>query len=82
MCQTEKDWCPGSKLQVLDLGHPSLYCIVYDRTHAYLLGKSPDPVTMNLLPVVVPAFDHTANVVSVLLVVRSDVRGVAEAAHG
>ncbi|KAF8173759.1 hypothetical protein K438DRAFT_1849927 [Mycena galopus ATCC 62051] len=27
-----KDWHPGSKGQVLDLVHPSLYCIVYGRT--------------------------------------------------
>ncbi|KAJ7725100.1 hypothetical protein B0H16DRAFT_1665936 [Mycena metata] len=27
-----KDWHPGSNGQVLDLVHPSLYCIVYDRT--------------------------------------------------
>ncbi|KAJ7367659.1 hypothetical protein DFH08DRAFT_829051 [Mycena albidolilacea] len=28
-----KDWHPGSNGQVLDLVHPSLYCIVYGRTH-------------------------------------------------
>ncbi|KAF7330975.1 hypothetical protein MVEN_02437600 [Mycena venus] len=27
-----KDWHPGSNRQVLDLVHPSLYCIVYGRT--------------------------------------------------
>jgi hypothetical protein len=27
-----KDWHPGSNSQVLDLFHPSLYCIVYGRT--------------------------------------------------
>ncbi|KAK7053815.1 hypothetical protein R3P38DRAFT_2852317 [Favolaschia claudopus] len=27
-----KDWHPGSNGQVLDLVHPSLYCIVYERT--------------------------------------------------
>ncbi|KAJ6516508.1 hypothetical protein C8R45DRAFT_890199 [Mycena sanguinolenta] len=27
-----KDWHPGSNGQVLDLVHPSLYCVVYDRT--------------------------------------------------
>ncbi|KAJ6474162.1 hypothetical protein C8R45DRAFT_935569 [Mycena sanguinolenta] len=32
---SEKDWHPGSNEQVLDLVHPSLYCIVYGRTHAY-----------------------------------------------
>ncbi|KAJ6463040.1 hypothetical protein C8R47DRAFT_1157873, partial [Mycena vitilis] len=30
-----KDWHPGSKGQVLDLVHPSLYCITYGRTHCY-----------------------------------------------
>ncbi|KAJ7863870.1 hypothetical protein B0H13DRAFT_2070038 [Mycena leptocephala] len=33
------DWHPGSNGKVLDLVHPSLYCIVYGRTHAYLPGK-------------------------------------------
>ncbi|KAK7061191.1 hypothetical protein R3P38DRAFT_2828031 [Favolaschia claudopus] len=28
-----KDWHPSSNDQVLDLVHPSLYCIVYGRTH-------------------------------------------------
>ncbi|KAK0449694.1 uncharacterized protein EV420DRAFT_1565390 [Desarmillaria tabescens] len=28
----EKDWHPRANEQVLDLVHPSLYCIVYDRT--------------------------------------------------
>ncbi|KAJ6548599.1 hypothetical protein B0H19DRAFT_1221043 [Mycena capillaripes] len=32
---SKRDWHPGSSEQVLDLVHPSLYCIVYDRTHAY-----------------------------------------------
>ncbi|KAF8192397.1 hypothetical protein K438DRAFT_1762395 [Mycena galopus ATCC 62051] len=35
----EMDWHPGSDGKVLDLVHPSLYCIVYGRTHAYLSGK-------------------------------------------
>ncbi|KAJ7210549.1 hypothetical protein GGX14DRAFT_626067 [Mycena pura] len=35
----KKDWHPGSNGQVLDLVHPSLYCVVYSRTHAYLPGK-------------------------------------------
>ncbi|KAJ7240411.1 hypothetical protein B0H12DRAFT_1134812 [Mycena haematopus] len=35
----EKDWHPGSDEKVLDLVHPSLYCVVYGRTHAYLPGK-------------------------------------------
>ncbi|KAJ6583180.1 hypothetical protein B0H10DRAFT_2097775 [Mycena sp. CBHHK59/15] len=33
-----KDWHPGSNGQVLDLVHPSLYCISYNRTHC--LGPS------------------------------------------
>ncbi|KAJ7496774.1 hypothetical protein FB451DRAFT_203127 [Mycena latifolia] len=32
----EKDWHPGSDRQVLDLVHPSLYCVVYGRTRAFL----------------------------------------------
>ncbi|KAI5828682.1 hypothetical protein K523DRAFT_306630 [Schizophyllum commune Tattone D] len=34
----QKDWHPGSDGQVLDLVHPSLYPLVYERT----LGKQPD----------------------------------------
>ncbi|KAJ7982965.1 hypothetical protein DFH06DRAFT_1466913, partial [Mycena polygramma] len=30
--EDSKDWHPGSNGQVLDLVHPSLYCVVYDRT--------------------------------------------------
>ncbi|KAF7328873.1 hypothetical protein MVEN_02517000 [Mycena venus] len=45
----EKDWHPGSNKQVLDLVHPSLYCVVYGRTHAYLPGKPHIPA--NFLPV-------------------------------
>ncbi|KAJ7666878.1 hypothetical protein DFH06DRAFT_1184939 [Mycena polygramma] len=48
----EKDWHPGSNSQVLDLVHPSLYCVVYDRTHAYLPGKP--RVAANFLPVAGP----------------------------
>ncbi|KAJ6632478.1 hypothetical protein B0H10DRAFT_1977475 [Mycena sp. CBHHK59/15] len=48
--EEEKDWHPGSNGQVLDLVHPSLYCIVYGRTHAHLPDK---PRTQdNFLPVV------------------------------
>jgi hypothetical protein len=50
----EKDWHPGSNGQILDLVHPSLYCIVYGRTHAYLRDKPRVPA--NLLPVAVPTF--------------------------
>ncbi|KAJ6632481.1 hypothetical protein B0H10DRAFT_1977500 [Mycena sp. CBHHK59/15] len=50
--EEEKDWHPGSNDQVLDLVHPSLYCIVYARTHAYLPDKPRIPE--NLLPVVSP----------------------------
>ncbi|KIY45725.1 hypothetical protein FISHEDRAFT_48822, partial [Fistulina hepatica ATCC 64428] len=32
--ESEKDWHPGSNYQVLDLVHPSLYCIVYGVTRA------------------------------------------------
>ncbi|KAJ7764885.1 hypothetical protein B0H16DRAFT_1526075 [Mycena metata] len=53
----QKDWHPGSNGQVLDLVHPSLYCTVYGRTHAYLPGK---PRTAdNFLPVCKPEGDQT-----------------------
>ncbi|KAJ7119523.1 hypothetical protein C8R44DRAFT_788312 [Mycena epipterygia] len=48
----EKDWHPGSNGQVLDLVHPSLYCVVYGRTHAYLPGKPRN--ASNFLPVLPP----------------------------
>ncbi|KAF7342828.1 hypothetical protein MSAN_01998800 [Mycena sanguinolenta] len=48
---SQRDWHPGSNEQVLDLVHPSLYCIVYGRTHAYDPHKP-----ANFLPVVVPTF--------------------------
>jgi hypothetical protein len=54
--QTKKDWHPGSNGQVLDLVHPSLYCIVYGRTHAYLPAQPRVPD--NLLPVVAPSFEE------------------------
>ncbi|KAJ7747678.1 hypothetical protein DFH07DRAFT_869429 [Mycena maculata] len=50
--ETEEDWHPGSDNQVLDLVHPSLYCIVYGRTHAYLPGKP--RTAANFLPVHAP----------------------------
>ncbi|KAJ7119673.1 hypothetical protein C8R44DRAFT_878079 [Mycena epipterygia] len=53
--ENEKDWHPGSNGQVLDLVHPSLYCVVYGRTHAYLPDKPRVPE--HLLPVVVPTFE-------------------------
>ncbi|KAJ6542721.1 hypothetical protein B0H19DRAFT_1171611 [Mycena capillaripes] len=45
----KKDWHPGSNGQVLDLVHPSLYCVVYGRTHAYIPGKP--RVAANFVPV-------------------------------
>ncbi|KAJ7495991.1 hypothetical protein B0H11DRAFT_2001444 [Mycena galericulata] len=50
--ETKKDWHPGSNGQVLDLVHPSLYCVVYGRTHAYLPGKP--RIASNFLPVHAP----------------------------
>ncbi|KAJ7213224.1 hypothetical protein B0H12DRAFT_1156087 [Mycena haematopus] len=39
-----KDWHPGSNEQVLDLVHPSLYCIVYGRTcSSDLTSPKPPP---------------------------------------
>ncbi|KAJ7854857.1 hypothetical protein B0H13DRAFT_2673278 [Mycena leptocephala] len=41
-----KDWHPGSNGQVLDLVHPSLYCIVYGQTfHTDLMFPKPPPYT-------------------------------------
>ncbi|KAF7291522.1 hypothetical protein MKEN_01486800 [Mycena kentingensis (nom. inval.)] len=51
----KKDWHPGSNGQVLDLIHPSLYCVVYNRTHAYLPGKP--RISENFLPVEAPKLD-------------------------
>ncbi|KAJ6558159.1 hypothetical protein B0H19DRAFT_1150150 [Mycena capillaripes] len=55
----QKDWHPGSNKQVLDLVHPSLYCVVYGRTHAYLPGKP--RVAANFLPVHPPVFESSAD---------------------
>ncbi|KAJ7729113.1 hypothetical protein B0H14DRAFT_3518369 [Mycena olivaceomarginata] len=55
-----RDWHPGSNEQDLDLVHPSLYCIVYDRTHAYDPHKPRVPA--NFLPVVVPTFGDNDSV--------------------
>ncbi|KAJ7139968.1 hypothetical protein C8R43DRAFT_1018437 [Mycena crocata] len=51
--EAQKDWHPGSNGQVLDLVHPSLYCLVYARTRAYLPDKL--RVAEDLLPVIVPS---------------------------
>ncbi|KAJ7771992.1 hypothetical protein DFH07DRAFT_913748 [Mycena maculata] len=48
-----KDWHPGSDEQVLDLVHPSLHCVVYGRTRAFL-PDSPR-IEDNLLVVGPPA---------------------------
>ncbi|KAG9088437.1 hypothetical protein FRC06_002031 [Ceratobasidium sp. 370] len=48
-----KDWHPRSHRQVLDLVHPSLYPIVYNRTLAYS-NKSVDPQKRYLMPVLAP----------------------------
>ncbi|KDQ11858.1 hypothetical protein BOTBODRAFT_189553 [Botryobasidium botryosum FD-172 SS1] len=49
----EKDWHPNSNKQVLDLVHPSLYPLVYGRTHIYeqdgtgkLLAENPERAQM------------------------------------
>ncbi|KAJ7688959.1 hypothetical protein B0H17DRAFT_1169438 [Mycena rosella] len=56
MPENEKDWHPGSNGQVLDLVHPSLYCVVYGRTPAYLPDKPRIPE--NLLIVAGPGLSH------------------------
>ncbi|KAF7361409.1 hypothetical protein MSAN_01174000 [Mycena sanguinolenta] len=50
--EEKKDWHPGTDKQVLDLVHPSLYCVVYGRTHAYLPDKP--RIAANFLPVHAP----------------------------
>ncbi|KAI5828686.1 hypothetical protein K523DRAFT_417386 [Schizophyllum commune Tattone D] len=50
----QKDWHPGSKQQVLDLVHPSLYPLVYHRT----LGKRPDGTIGTFAPPVPSYYDH------------------------
>ncbi|KAI5121389.1 hypothetical protein M0805_001202 [Coniferiporia weirii] len=40
--KSQKDWHPGSNGQVLDLVHPSLYCVIYGRTPAYPRGSDPN----------------------------------------
>ncbi|KAG8930961.1 hypothetical protein FRC01_002010 [Tulasnella sp. 417] len=37
----KKDWHPGGNKQVLNLVHPSMYCIIYDRTLAFPLDSDP-----------------------------------------
>ncbi|KAJ7086428.1 hypothetical protein B0H15DRAFT_349221 [Mycena belliarum] len=54
--EDQKDWHPGSNRQVLDLVHPSLYCVVYGRTHAYLPGKP--RIASNFLPMHAPKAEH------------------------
>ncbi|KAG9081873.1 hypothetical protein FRC07_014390, partial [Ceratobasidium sp. 392] len=49
----EKDWHPHSNGQVLDLVHPSLYPIVYNRTLAYFDGKI-GPKKRYLMPIQMP----------------------------
>ncbi|KAJ7021446.1 hypothetical protein C8F04DRAFT_1049845 [Mycena alexandri] len=56
VADAEKDWHPGSNGQVLDLVHPSLYCVVYGRTHAYLPEKP--RTAANFLPVCEPEINQ------------------------
>ncbi|KAJ7605490.1 hypothetical protein B0H17DRAFT_1221960 [Mycena rosella] len=55
---SKKDWHPGSNKQVLDLVHPSLYCIVYGWNCAFLPGA---PCTQSNLFVVGPPAHKTGN---------------------
>ncbi|KAJ7902875.1 hypothetical protein B0H14DRAFT_2667939 [Mycena olivaceomarginata] len=58
----QKDWHPGSNNQVLDLVHPSLWCVVYGRTHAYLPGKP--RTAANFLPVRAPESEYRYDLLS------------------
>ncbi|KAI5121385.1 hypothetical protein M0805_001198 [Coniferiporia weirii] len=54
---SQKDWHPGSDDQVLDLVHPSLYCVVYGRTLAYPSGIDPHAhSSADLKPLPSPSF--------------------------
>jgi hypothetical protein len=50
--EESKDWHPGSAGQVLDLVHPSMYCVRYGRTQAFIPGAS--RTTSNLLVLAPP----------------------------
>ncbi|TBU59748.1 hypothetical protein BD310DRAFT_976300 [Dichomitus squalens] len=44
----EKDWHPGSKKQVLDLVHPSMYCLCIGRSHVYRRDRGQGAPTVQL----------------------------------
>ncbi|TBU41391.1 hypothetical protein BD309DRAFT_965334 [Dichomitus squalens] len=44
----EKDWHPGSKKQVLDLVHPSMYCLRIGRSHVYRRDQGQGTSTVQL----------------------------------
>lgn len=53
----EKDWHPRTNEMVLDLVHPSLYCLVYGRTLAFPKG-SKSQTNADLKPIEGPTMDH------------------------
>jgi hypothetical protein len=62
--EEKRDWHPGSNGQVLDLVHPSLYPLVYGRSHVVpdrLIGLS-DAIASTSQGIVVPEPDLTARI--------------------
>ncbi|KAJ7145794.1 hypothetical protein C8R44DRAFT_755899 [Mycena epipterygia] len=47
--EEQKDWHPGSSGQVLDLVHPSMYCVRYARTPAFIPGAPRTAANLLLL---------------------------------
>ncbi|KAG8925532.1 hypothetical protein FRC02_009611 [Tulasnella sp. 418] len=50
--EDKKDWHPRSENLVLDLVHPSLYCLVYGYTRAYPIGSDPKTRTAEDLKII------------------------------
>ena len=46
MPEEDKDWHPGSANQVLDLVHPSMYCLRYNKSLEKIQGGSPSPAKL------------------------------------
>lgn len=59
MPDAEKDWHPGSNRQVLDLVHPSLYCLYIDRS--LVIPSTQGATRTGGLPVVYTLTNYTAD---------------------
>ena len=63
--ENKKDWHPGSDDQVLDLVHPSLYCLVYGETKMYTERPKDNSHKPEAIPVPIPKMKQSiANVQS------------------